>query len=208
MAPGFCPVSGTPNVESRFEPAPTQARDHIIRRADQMGRPLTEFERRRLNELHSERVEQWLDRGHGSCALNDPRIAKLVHDAMMFFDGERYQLHAWCIMPNHVHAVVRTFTGHDLSKILQSWKGFTGKKARELLGTTGQGEFWQKEPYDHLIRDDQDLAHHIHYVLNNPASAGLHNWPWVGRGTAFPGGVSATATNVTPNTGQKPGATS
>jgi len=56
--------------------------------------------------------------------------------------------------------------------VMLAWKGFTGKKVRELLGTVGEGEFWQKEPYDHLVRDDQDLAHHIQYVKQNPVAAG------------------------------------
>ena len=178
-------------------------RAHTVRRAEQMGRPLTEFELRRLDELHSERVEKWLDQGHGSCILRDPRIARLVRDAMLHFDGERYDLLAWCVMPNHVHAVLHTFPGRDLSMVMLSWKGFTGKKAREILGTVGEGEFWQKEPYDHLVRDEQDLAHCIRYVLANPTAAGLTDWPWVGvgRGTALPGGVTGE------DTGRKPGAT-
>jgi len=164
-------------------------REHTVRRAKQMGRPLTDDELIRLAELHSERVENWLDQGHGSCILRDGRIAQLVRDAMMHFDSERYDLLAWCIMPNHVHAVLHTYAGHDLSMVMLAWKGFTGKKVRELLGTVGEGEFWQKEPYDHLVRDDQDLAHHIQYVKQNPVAAGLVNWPWVGggRGPALSG---------------------
>jgi len=67
-------------------------REEIVRRAEEMGRPLTRFDHRKLDKLHSERVESWLDRGHGSCILRDPRIAQLVRDAMLFFDGERYEL--------------------------------------------------------------------------------------------------------------------
>jgi REP element-mobilizing transposase RayT len=158
-----------------------QEREHIVARAEQMARPLTSFELQRLDELHSERVESWLDQGHGSCVLRDDRIARLVRDAMLHFDGQRYDLMAWCVMPNHVHAVVCTYPGRDLSTILLSWKGFTGKKAREILGTVGAGEFWQKEPFDHLIRDREDMENQIKYVLANPAKAGLIGWPWVGR---------------------------
>ena len=171
-------------------------REYTVRRAEQMGRPLSEIELCRLNELHSERVEKWLDQGHGSCILRDGRVARLVRDAMMHFNGERYDLLAWCVMPNHVHAVLRTYPGRDLSKILLSWKGFTGKKARETLGTVGDGDFWQKEPYDHLVRDEQDLSHHIAYVLQNPLAAGLIDWPWVGRNTAPPASVSQSNTSL------------
>jgi len=63
---------------------------------------------------------------------------------------------------------------------LLSWKGFTGKRAHEILNTVGGGAFWQKESYDHLVRDEQDLFHHVEYVLTNPGMAGLRDWPWVG----------------------------
>ncbi|HZK80898.1 MAG TPA: transposase [Humisphaera sp.] len=153
--------------------------DDIVERAIQMGRPLAEHELQRLAELHSERVETWLDQGHGSCVLRDRRIAELVRGALKHFDGERYQLIAWCIMPNHVHAILRAFPGRDLSAILLSWKGFTGKKAREILGSRGAGEFWQKESYDHIVRDEDDLGKQIRYVLENPKAAGLVDWPWM-----------------------------
>jgi REP element-mobilizing transposase RayT len=154
----------------------------IVARAEQMGRPLSELECKRLDELHSERVERWLDQGHGSCLLRDERIAAMVRDTLLHFDGTRYTLRAWCVMPNHVHAVLRTHPGCDLSRIILSWKGFSGKRAREILGDVGGGAFWQKEAYDHLVRDSADLAHQISYVLRNPAAAGLGDWPWVGRG--------------------------
>jgi len=197
-------------------------RAEIVQRAESMGRSLTDFETKRLDELHGERIEKWLDQGYGSCALRDPRIARLVADAIRCFDGQRYDLLAWCVMPNHAHAVLRTFPGRDVSKILQSWKGYTGKRAREILNTRGQGEFWQKEPYDHLIRDRTDLARQVRYVLGNPTAAGLIDWPWVGgsmqgqcvRGTAFPGGegdgyhtISAPVNPECRTTGRKPGAT-
>ena len=155
-------------------------REEIEALAVAMGRPLTVYELARLKDLHSERVEEWLDQGHGSYALRDERVAALVRDAMHHFHGARYDLFAWCVMPNHVHAVLRTYDGVDLSRVLMSWKGFTGKKARQLLG--GEGAFWQKEPYDHLIRDAEDHQKQIAYVLDNPRKAGLANWPWVGRG--------------------------
>lgn len=156
-------------------------RDDIVRRAAAMDRPLSVHERERLHVLHSERVERWLDQGHGSCSLRDPAVAQLVCDALKFFDGQRHDNHAWCIMPNHVHWVLRPRPGFELARILQSVKGFTGKRANELLGKPGGGEFWQAESYDHLIRDGEDLLRQIAYVVRNPAAAGMVDWPWVWR---------------------------
>lgn len=82
-------------------------------------------------------------------------------------------------MPNHVHTIVEPFSGHELPALLHSWKSFTAKAANRLLERTG--EFWQVEYYDHLIRDEADYAHAMRNLLENPASAGLADWPWVAR---------------------------
>ncbi len=137
-------------------------------------------QRDRLRELFSERVERYLDAGQGACWLQRPEIARVAADALRHFDGQRYELLAWCIMPNHVHVVVRPLGRHTLPQILKSWKGFSSTEANRLLNR--QGEFWQPEYYDHLIRDAHDLAHAVHYVLQNPAKAGLNNWPWIWAG--------------------------
>jgi REP element-mobilizing transposase RayT len=152
-------------------------RREIVERAILMERSLTKYEEERLAELYSDKVQQWLDRGHGSCALRDPRVAGLVAGAITHFEGQRYDLHAWCVMPNHVHVVVQPRPDQPLSRILMSWKGFTGKEARKLLG--GNAAFWESESYDHIVRDATDLARQIKYVLGNPVKAGLDDWPWV-----------------------------
>ena len=64
---------------------------------------------------------------------------------------------------------------------MHSLKSFTAKQANGFLNR--KGAFWQPEYYDHLIRDEDDLASSIQYVLTNPDMAGLKNWQWVGRGT-------------------------
>jgi REP element-mobilizing transposase RayT len=110
--------------------------------------------------------------------MRDQRVARLVAGALTHFDGERYGLLAWCVMPNHVHAVFRPLEGFALSAILHSWKSFTASAANRVLGR--KGEFWQAESYDHLVRDGDDLANQVRYVAQNPCKAGLAEWPWVG----------------------------
>ena len=82
-------------------------------------------------------VEAELDSSHGACWLRDTRIARLVEDALLHFDGERYRLIAWAIMPNHVHVVLEVLPGNPLPNILHSWKSFTAKAANKLLGSSG-----------------------------------------------------------------------
>lgn len=154
-------------------------REHIVTRAAALGRPLSVFEQKRLDELHSERVERYLDAGRGSCWMNRPEIAELVQSAVHHFDMERYTVFAWCVMPNHVHVVLQPGSGHTLPAVLHSWKSYTSLRANRLLGR--RGPVWQSEYYDHLIRDRTDLMRQIAYVLRNPASVGLADWHWVGR---------------------------
>ena len=155
-----------------------QEREGIVRQAQEQDRPLTAQEERELHRLHSMRIETFLDSGQGACHLAKAEIASLVHESLQHFDGRRYDLIAWCIMPNHVHVIVRPFDGYDLAGILHSWKSFTGKQANRLLGATGA--FWQDEYYDHLIRDEQDFRGQLNYVLDNSDRAGLQDWPWCG----------------------------
>ncbi len=155
-----------------------QERESIVTRAKEQNRPLTPHEERELERLYTTRIETFLDSGQGSCHLAKPQIASLVQEALRHFHGERYDLLAWCIMPNHVHVVVRPFPGYDLPGILHTWKSFTAKQANRLLGATGS--FWQDEYYDHLIRDEEDFNRHLTYVMQNPENAGLKAWPWVG----------------------------
>lgn len=123
----------------------------------------------------------------GECWLKNPEIAQLVVDALKHFGSKRYNLHAWCVMPNHVHVVFTVIsTGQEseseLVHILHSWKSYTAHQANKILSR--MGEFWQGEYYDHLIRCDEDFGHSVDYTFENPVKAGLcthwEEWPWSG----------------------------
>jgi Rad3-related DNA helicase/REP element-mobilizing transposase RayT len=154
-------------------------RDAILQNAKQQGRPLTDHEIETLRALHSERIETYLDAGHGACWLRNPEAASAVAGALKHFHGERYRLLAWCVMPNHVHAVVQPTAGFELPQILHSWKRHAAREANKVLGRTG--EFWQPEYYDHLVRDEDDLRHAVEYAWGNPEKSGWNNWAWRGR---------------------------
>ncbi len=155
-----------------------QERDALERRWLTERGALTETETKRLDNLRSERIETYLDNGAGSCWLGDPAVASVVLQALRHFDGERYILHAAVVMPNHVHALLTPLGAHTLSEILHSWKSFTATEANRILQREGQA-FWQRESYDHLIRDAGDYSTHYRYILENPSKAGLGDWPYV-----------------------------
>ena len=134
--------------------------------------------REELSRIQDSIIEPALNKGHGSCLFKAPENAELLASALCHFDGKRYDLLAWCVMPNHVHVVLKLAPGEALEKILHSWKSFTSHEINKRNGTSGA--IWQKESYDHLIRDGDDLRNQIAYVLENPMKAGLGDWGWVG----------------------------
>lgn len=130
------------------------------------------------------RIESWLDSGMGCCALKHAAVAGIIQETMLKWDGERYRLIAWCIMPNHVHALLEPQVA--LSKILQSWKSFTGRWALARNAELGLGvpgdRFWMRESWDRYIRDLRHFESVKAYIERNPVDAGLcaspEHWCW------------------------------
>jgi REP element-mobilizing transposase RayT len=127
---------------------------------------------RRLNKIEQfRRCDRLLDAGNGSALLKAPEAAQIVSDALAHFDGERYVLIAWCVMPNHVHAVIEPIGEHLLSEVVKSWKAYSAARINAMLGRSGR--FWAPEYFDRFMRSDEHLAATIAYVENNPVAARL-----------------------------------
>ncbi|MCB1024613.1 MAG: S-adenosylmethionine decarboxylase [Acidobacteria bacterium] len=151
-------------------------RNEILRVLDKTEREPSRAEKKRIDKLFSDKIEEYLDSGYGSCILRNEAIAKTVADAFDQFDRERYDIFSWCVMPNHVHVVFRPLNNNKLEDILHSWKSFTSHKINEILNR--QGTVWQREYYDHLVRDQKDFDRVNKYVLDNPKKANLFDWQW------------------------------
>ena len=158
-------------------------RREILQRVETCDRDFTSWELDELEDLHFEELDH---RRHdrGADYLKNPRIAHVVTDAFRHFEGVRYRLFAWVIMSNHVHIVFQPLPGYDVPDILHSWKRFSARESNKILDHTGP--FWQSEYYDHLIRNDADLARCIEYTWNNPEKAGLRHWKWKWRADPLP----------------------
>jgi len=157
----------------------------------------------RLLEFHRNwfrRFEEILHKAEtGPTWLKNDAVAKVVADALHYRDGRVFQLDSYCIMSNHVHAVFapflsaaelregRSFRGISflsenppLDAIMKSLKGYTAWEANRVLGR--KGTFWEKESYDHAVRDNAEFHRIMNYVLNNPVKAGLvsdwRQWKW------------------------------
>jgi len=120
-----------------------------------------------------ERVERWLDEGYGSCLLRQAALAECVERKLRHFDGERYDLWAFVIMPNHVHLLVKPNSDalHPLERIEQGWKSYSAREINLARGSTGQ--IWQEESFDRIVRDEEHLWRCIQYIGDNPRRAGL-----------------------------------
>ena len=131
-------------------------------------------------QINKARIRLWqqkLDQCHGSCLLKQKAISQIVSDALLYFDGKRYDLDSFVIMPNHVHAIVQFKNEYDQSMIGQSWLKYTARQINKLLGL--KGAFWQSEPFDHIIRNDDQFSYLQKYIQDNPKKARLNQYDFV-----------------------------
>jgi len=122
-------------------------------------------------ERFTEKFHGWLDAGLGECWLRRPEVSAVVEEALRFFDGQRYLLRHYAVMPNHVHVLLRPLRHHTLSEILHSWKSFTAKQINAVIGRAGK--VWQDESFDCIVRSPQQLEKIAFYIQENPMKAGL-----------------------------------
>lgn len=199
-----------PHVES-----PRMIQHVTFRLADSLPRAVVEQMVAALKEIppmkrkpeRVRRVQAYLDAGYGSCILRDPAAGELVQKALLHFHGERYDLHAWCVMPNHVHVLFQVREGWTMSRCVWSWKSFTGRLINQLrsgesrlarlcpailpggarqaearLTEAGPQPVWHREYFDRYVRDDTHYVNAVNYIHQNPVKAGLitnaEEWPW------------------------------
>jgi REP element-mobilizing transposase RayT len=119
-----------------------------------------------------------LDAGAGFCALRDSVKRQVVVEALRHFDGTRYELDAFVVMPNHVHVLVtpteggaKPFVSNSLPKILHSWKSFTAHRMVQEHGLAAP--FWMDENFDHLVRSEAQWRHFRNYIRENPRKGRL-----------------------------------
>jgi REP element-mobilizing transposase RayT len=155
-----------------------------------------------------QRVAAYQDEGKGRSILRVPELAEMVQETFLHFVGDRYHLHAWCVMPNHVHVLFQPMNGWTMSTIISSWKSFTGRRisayvkvngmpeglSAGLVATLGRGDVkatlgrgepsrvWHREYWDRYIRDHAHYTAVVNYIHQNPVKAKLvgkaSDWKW------------------------------
>lgn len=140
-------------------------------RAQLLARATNVAERIEANRAFGRALDSFLDGGHGSSLLCEH--GAVVAGALKHFDGQRYELQSWCVMPNHVHVLFYVPGEAHLDRIVHSWKSYTAH-------AIGKGVIWAREYCDHLVRGAAELERISEYIRANPRRAGLQEWTFVG----------------------------
>lgn len=133
---------------------------------------LEKFRKQRALILHRS-----LDDCHGACHLRRKDLQNRVADSLLYFSGRKYELDCFVVMPNHVHVLAQFHSSSDSRLIGQSWMRYSARKINEILESKGQ--FWQAEPFDHLVRSEEQFRYLQGYVNDNPARANLNEGEWL-----------------------------
>ena len=151
-----------------------------------------------LSEMFVRCRENFLDTCHGRCLLRRPELARIVADSLLHFDGQRYRMGDFIVMPNHVHLLAAFPTPEAMKGQCESWLHYTAFQINQVIHE--KGKFWQQEPFDHLVRNPNQYEYLRRYIAENPLKAGLKSGQYyyrrfrrmTNRGTLFRGAKGDT----------------
>jgi putative transposase len=126
---------------------------------------LPEASRRQYHETFSRQYLEFLDKGFGACVLRRRELREIVAGSLRCFDGDRYSLGDFVVMPNHVHLIVCLLGDTEIELQCASWKRFSARQINRRLQTSGR--FWQEESFDHLIRSAEQFEAVERYIRDN-----------------------------------------
>ena len=144
---------------------------------DEMKRFDMEWQTKYCNEWTNGKEEEYLrqrkilendllDKALGSCILNRCDVRKIVVKALMHFNDERYWLHAFVVMPNHVHMLMEMIDPYRLQDVMHSIKSYTAHQINEICQSSGP--VWEREYFDKIVRDSRHYQKVMRYIENNP----------------------------------------
>ena len=126
---------------------------------------------RKFKRTFNRHREDFLDTCQGECVLQRLDLAQIVHDSLLYFDGDRYRMGDFIVMPNHVHLLCAFSSEEALVTQCDSWLHFTARQINLKLGR--KGKFWQQEPFDHLVRSPEQYEYLRKYIRENGIKAGM-----------------------------------
>lgn len=128
----------------------------------------------RKRELRRFKERCWhghLDRCHGSCHLKAAEMREQVAASLLHFDGQRYDVERFVIMPNHVHVLLQMRADFSLRQQFRAIQRFSARRINHRLKRSGS--LWQGEPFDHIVRNEAQFEYLRKYITDNPAKAGI-----------------------------------
>jgi REP element-mobilizing transposase RayT len=104
---------------------------------------------------------------------------EIMVSTLKHFDGQRFELLAYVVMPDHVHVLVRPYEGYLLHELVHSWKSYTANRLQRVGGR--KGRIWQEDYFDRIMRDEPEFIEKAQYILNNPLKIKpqIEEYPWV-----------------------------
>ena len=132
---------------------------------EMIGEEIHNFKSKR-DVLLQKKMMEYMDAGYGECLLRHKDIRNIVEAAFEYISQTNVRVHAFVIMPNHVHCVLETLNEAEIQNVMHSIKGFTGTRINAYLHR--KGCVWQREYYDRIIRTPNHYANTILYILSNP----------------------------------------
>ncbi|MDB5339570.1 MAG: hypothetical protein JWN70_5189 [Planctomycetaceae bacterium] len=140
---------------------------------------LSEKDQKDFHREFNRTREDFLDTFHGKCLLRQPELAKIVSDSLLHFDGDRYRMGDFVVMPNHVHLLAAFGCPEQMREQFDSWLHYTAVQINRQIGATGS--FWQQEPFDHLVRSSEQYHYLREYIFQNPGKARLRDGEYLYR---------------------------
>ena len=133
--------------------------------------PCDELAWKKFAREYTNSVERWLDEGYGQCHFRELRFCTDLRDRLHHFQGQKFFLSCWAILPNHCHIVIQPYEDHALEDLLGAMKGVNARHVNAALGR--KGAIWQDESFDRIVRDEKHLWRVVQYIGRNPRMAGL-----------------------------------
>ncbi|MBN8822145.1 MULTISPECIES: transposase [unclassified Spirosoma] len=151
------------------------AHEHFLaRQIEQSPDVAVDSIRKRWDGKYFLSIDSYLDKAEQETysLINEP-TADIIKESIHFRDGEQFDLHAYCLMPNHVHLLV-THTRQDVPfyRVIGSMKANSAKKINAHLNRKNR-PFWHSESYDHVVRNSKSFDRIVAYIMTNPVKAGF-----------------------------------
>ena len=114
-------------------------------------------------------------RPRGQNQLCQAETAAWIHDAFLFREQQGvWWVHLLLLIPDHLHVVMSFAQEPGLLHSISQWKRYAAR---------ARGLCWQRDFFEHRLRDGDNRVEKAHYIRMNPVRAGLvakpEDWPYV-----------------------------